>query len=154
MSPFESPAILSSKIGFPMSRLKSVSTIVLACGLAAGCDDAPPLAPDEPAPVQLSETFAGTLNVNGAAMHTFLIAEGPGRADAILESLSPDSAAVVSFIFGTWNGNYCQVIFVKDDATTGSQFVGTASSGAFCVRVSDIGRLTQPTDYSIKVQHF
>ena len=137
-----------------MSRLISVSTIVLACGLAAGCDDPPPLAPDEPAPVQVTETFTGTLNVNGASMHTFVITEGPGRTDALLESLSPDSAAVVSFIFGTWNGSYCTVTFVKDDATTGSQFLGTASAGSFCVRVSDVGRLTQPTDYSIRVQHY
>src|SRR6185436_3971604 len=47
MSPFESPLILSSKIGFPMFRLISVSAIILACA-AAGCgDDAPPVTPAE-----------------------------------------------------------------------------------------------------------
>ena len=136
-----------------MPRLMSVFTIVLACGLAAGCEEAAPVAPDEPTPIQVSETFTGTLNVNGASMHTFLT-ERVGQAVATLDSLAPDSAASVSFIFGTWNGSYCQVIFVKDDATTLSQFVGTASAGAFCVRVSDVGRLTPPTDYSITVQHY
>ena len=138
-----------------MFRFISRSAIIFACLAAAGCgDDAAPTTPVE-TPVQITETFTGTLNVNGAAMHTFFTDKGPAQAVASIESLSPDSAAIVSFIFGTWNGNNCQVILVKDDATTGSNLVGTASSvGAFCVRVSDIGRLTAPTDYSIKVTHY
>ena len=138
-----------------MFRFISTSALIFACIAATSCgDDSPPAAPVE-TPVQITETFTGTLNVNGAAMHTFVTDKGPAQAVATIDSLSPDSAAVVSFIFGTWNGNNCQVILVKDDATTGSSLVGTASAvGSFCVRVSDIGRLTAPTDYSIKVTHF
>ena len=135
-----------------MSRLIPVSALVLTCGLAAGCDDAAPVAPVDP-PVQVNETFPGTINVNGAATHV-VVTERAGQAIATLESLSPDSAAVVSFMFGTWNGSYCQVILVKDDATTGANLIGTASAGTFCVRVADIGRLTEPTTYSIKVSHY
>ena len=76
------------------------------------------------------------------------------EAQVQIESLSPDSAAVVSLIFGTWNGNNCQVVLIKDDATTNSSLLGNASVGSFCVRVSDIGNLTEPTTYTIKVTHF
>lgn len=135
-----------------MLRLISISAIILACA-AAGCgDDAPPVVPQE-TPVQITETFTGTINVNGAATHTFVI-ERPGQAAATLVTLSPDATAVVSFMFGTWNGQYCSVVFVKDDATTGAVLVGNASAGPFCVRIADIGRLTAPTDYSINVTHF
>jgi hypothetical protein len=154
MSPFESPAILSSKIGFPMFRVISFSALIFACAAAAGCskDAAPPTTPLE-TPVQVTETFPGTINLNGAATHIFAT-DRPAQATASLTSLSPDSAAIVSFMFGTWNGQYCQVILVKDDATTGQNLIGTASQGSFCVRISDIGRLTAPTDYVITVAHF
>jgi len=137
-----------------MLRLIFVSVVAIACSLtAAGCgDDDPPTAPVE-APIEISETFTGTLTLLGASMHTFTT-ERAGQAQVQIESLAPDSAAVVSLIFGTWNGNNCQVVLIKDDATTDSSLVGNASPGSFCVRVSDIGRLTEPTAYTITVLHF
>ena len=136
-----------------MLRLISFSALILACAAAAGCsEDAPPTTPIE-TPVQISESFQGAINLNGAATHTFGT-ERAGQASATLTSLSPDSAAIVSFMFGTWNGQYCQVILVKDDATTNQSLVGNASQGSFCVRIADIGRLTAPTDYVITVQHY
>ena len=137
-----------------MFRLISASAIILACTTAAGCGDDPaPITDPTPTPVQVTENFTGSLTINGAATHLFTTGEA-GQAVANLTSLSPDSAAVISFTFGTWNGQYCQVILAKDDATTGANLIGNASVGSFCVRVSDVGRLTAPTDYSITVQHY
>jgi hypothetical protein len=137
-----------------MFRLLCVSALVFACAAAAGCGDDPvPTTPITP-PTQVTENFTGTLNVLGAATHVFAT-EQTGQAQATISALTPDSAARVSFIFGAWNGSYCTVTFVKDDATTGTSFVGNASGpGAFCVRVSDIGLLAAPTDYEIVVTHF
>ena len=136
-----------------MIRMISFSALIFACAGAAGCgEDAPPTTPVE-APIQVTEDFQGAINLNGAATHIFGTTRA-GQATATLTSLSPDSAAIVSFMFGTWNGQYCQVILVKDDATTGQNLIGTASQGSFCVRVSDIGRLTAPTDYVITASHF
>jgi len=132
----------------------SFSALILAGAAAAGCsdDNAPPTTPIE-TPVQISESFQGSINLNGAATHTFAT-ERAGQATATLTTLSPDSAAIVSFVFGTWNGQYCQAILWKDDATQAQNLVGNASQGSFCVRVADIGRLTAPTDYVITVSHF
>jgi hypothetical protein len=137
-----------------MIRMISFSALIFACAFAASCGDDPatPSTPVE-TPVQINESFQGTLNLNGAFTHVFAT-ERAGQATASLTSLSPDSAAIVSFMFGTWNGQYCQVILVKDDATTGQNLVGNASQGSFCVRIADIGRLTAPTDYAITVAHF
>jgi hypothetical protein len=136
-----------------MFRFISALGLVSVCCLAAGCGDDPPPTTPIDVPVQVSETFTGTLDVHGAVQHTFLT-ERAGQALATLESLSPDGTAVVQFIFGTWNGQYCQAILIKVDATTGSNLIGTASTGAFCVIVSDVGHLTESTTYSIKVQHY
>jgi hypothetical protein len=123
------------------------------CSLAVACsEDSVPIAPVE-TPVQISESFSGSITVNGAATHTFTT-ERAGQAAATLTSLAPDNTAVVSFTLGTWNGSYCQITLAKDDATTSSSLVGTASAGSFCVRISDVGRLTAPTDYEITVQHY
>jgi len=136
-----------------MFRLISFSALILACAAAAGCGkDAAPTTPVE-APVAVTETFQGTLNLNGAITHTFAT-DRAGQATVTLTSLSPDSAAIVSFAFGTWNGQYCSLLFVKDDTTTAQNFVGSASQGSFCVRIADIGRLTAPTDYVITVSHY
>ena len=136
-----------------MFRLISASALFFVCTLAAGCGDDPvPTNPDPPA--QISETFIGTINLLGADMHTFTTQQ-TGQATATIDSLAPDSNARVTFMFGTWNGSYCSVEFVTDEATTGTRFVGNASGpGAFCVRISDIGKLTGPTTYSITVSHF
>jgi hypothetical protein len=136
-----------------MFRLISASALILACGLGAGCADDDPIAAPIETPVAVDETFTGTVNVNGASSHIFST-ERPGQAIVRLESLAPDPAAIVSLIFGSWNGSYCSVVFVKDDATTGSTMIGNASPGAFCVRLSDIGHLTEATSYSVKVTHF
>jgi hypothetical protein len=137
-----------------MVRLISASALVFLCTAAAGCGDDPgPTTPITP-PTQINENFAGTLNLFGAVTHVFTTTQ-TGQASATISALVPDGAARVSFMFGTWNGQYCAVTFVKDDATTGSNFLGNATGpGAFCVRISDIGLLTAPTDYEIVVTHF
>lgn len=136
-----------------MVRLRSASALVFVCSLAAGCaDDAAPTTPESPP--EITEAFQGTINLFGADTHLFTT-ERSGPASATIDSLTPDSAARVTFMFGTWNGSYCTVTFVTDDGTTGTRFIGNASGpGAFCVRISDIGKLTEPTTYAITVSHF
>jgi hypothetical protein len=136
-----------------MLRTTLVLTLLLTAGFAAGCgDDDTPTAPTDP-PVAVTEPFSGTLTLNGAATHTFIV-QRAGTATATLSALSPDSAAVISLSLGTWNGQSCQIILANDAATTNSSVVGNASAGNFCIRVLDVGRLTAPTDYTVTVSHF
>ena len=85
------------------------------------------------------------------------VVQRAGTVVAQIVTLAPDSTAVISLSLGTWNGQVCQIILANDAATSGALGVvtGTASTaGNFCVRVSDVGRLTAPTDYEIIVRHF
>jgi hypothetical protein len=142
-------------MNIPMCRPTSVSALILTVALfASACDSDEPAAPLEPEPVQVTDPFSGTLTLNGAARHTFTT-QRAGSLTATLGELSPDSAAIVSLSLGTWNGQSCQVIIAKDDATSLSSVIGTASAGNFCVRLSDPnGSLTQAIDYTVTVTHF
>jgi hypothetical protein len=136
-----------------MLRLLTISAFIIVCSAAAGCADDDPITGPIETPTEITETFTGTVTILGASTHVFTT-ERQGQASVQLESLAPDSAAMVSLIFGTWNGAACELRIVNDNATTGTALIGNASAGSFCVRVSDIGRLTEPTTYSIKVLHF
>ena len=146
---------LSSKMNIPMFRPLSAFAFVLAIGLSASaCDSDDPTGPTEEAPVAVTETFSGTVTLNGAVRHEF-VTQRAGTVTATFGTLSPDSTAVLSVSLGTWNGQSCQAIISRDDMTSGGSVVGTASAGNFCVRVSDPnGRVAQPISYEVNVTHF
>ncbi len=77
-----------------------------------------------------------------------------GTVTATLSSLSVNGA-VVGLSLGTWNGTSCQIIIANDSAAVGGTATGAAqTTGNFCARVYDVGKLTAPTDYVITVQHY
>jgi photosystem II stability/assembly factor-like uncharacterized protein len=46
---------------------------VLVAALCAGCDSEPAAAPTPEAPVEISEPLTGTLTINGAVTHPFVV---------------------------------------------------------------------------------
>jgi hypothetical protein len=127
---------------------------IAVLGFTAGCgDDIVPTTPTPDRP-QVTETFSGTLTVNGGASHSFT--SGSGLITVTLNTLSPDSAATIGVSLGTWNTNSsCQVVIAKDSATQADSVVGNASTtGSFCARVYDVGRLGAATEYTLTVVHF
>jgi hypothetical protein len=134
-----------------MSRLK-VLALSLALGAAAcGSDTATPTTPTTP--VTVTDTFAGTLTPNGGASYAFTTAAS-GTVTATLATLSPNTTLIVGLALGTWNGNACQIILSKDSATQFSYIIGQASqANTFCVRIYDVGNVTDPQAYEIQVNH-
>jgi hypothetical protein len=131
----------------------AVLPLVLVSLLAAGCDDdAPPTGPTE-TPTAITESFSGTVTVNGAVTNPFTITRA-GEVSARIVSLSVTDA-VIGLSLGTWNGQVCQIILANDNAsTTISSVTGNASAGSFCVRLYDVGKLTGPVDFEVSVTHF
>jgi len=130
--------------------------LVLAATMAVGgCDnDLDPTTPTEPAPTT-TETFTGTINVNGAAVHTVNIAAA-GTVTATLTEVAPDPAIAVGFALGTWNAttSVCQQIIPNDSAIQGQILTGNVSGpGQLCARIYDTGKLTATINYSISVTH-
>jgi hypothetical protein len=128
---------------------------LLAAMTFAGCGGSNNTAqvPTTPTPVAVTETFSGTLTVNGAQTHRFAV-DRAGTVSAQLKTLS-DQAATVGISLGTWNGAACTIIISNTAAVLNTAVTGTAqSSGQFCVWLNDVGKLTAGVDYSVDVTHY
>lgn len=137
-----------------MRHVTRVFCLLLVCAATAGCgSNNNPTNPTEPTPVPVTETFDGTVTVNGARTHSFVVNRA-GTASAQLTGLS-DGDAVIGLSLGTWNGASCQIWIANDAAVLNVAVVGTAqNSGQFCARVYDVGLLNRAVDYVITVTHF
>jgi hypothetical protein len=137
------------------SIVRALMLVFVLAGTTA-CGDDEPTTPTDPTDTRptLTDTFSGTVTVNGARTHRFDTG-GSGRIDATLTTLAPDSAARIGLSIGTWNGSACQIVIANDNATQGTLVPGNAgSAGAFCVRLYDVGQLSGPADYTVTVVHF
>jgi hypothetical protein len=122
--------------------------------LVAACDSGSqtPTTPTTPS-VPVTDTFTGTINVNGAMTFTFAAA-GVGSLAATLTSLTPDTTAQVGFLLGVWNGTNCQATLTNDASFQGTVILGQVNgTGALCARVYDVGKLTNSTAFEITVVH-
>ena len=140
--------------------LRSIRRPVLALTAAvaiaaAACDsgDTPtdPSDPDQ-TPSTVTETFSGSLTVNGAQSFSFSVAAA-GRVTTTLSAITPDGT-VVGLALGTWNGTLCQIELANDNAGRGITVTGeTSSGGNLCTRIYDIGQLAGPTTFTVTVVH-
>ena len=131
-----------------------LTLVTLLAITGAGCDsgETTPTTPTVPSPT-VTETFAGTVTVNGAATFTFST-QGIGLVTATLRSIAPDAAAQVGLALGEWNGVTCGVKLSNDRITQGLAVTGQANgTGSLCVRVYDVGQLTQTSTFEVTVVH-
>jgi hypothetical protein len=132
---------------------KLFTAIVLTAAFgAAACTGDDDLVAPTPTPNPVTETFTGSLTVNGADTHPFSVTTS-GTVRATITRLEPETTALVGFSLGTWNGATCQTIISNDSATQGTSVVGTADrEGRLCVRIYDAaGTLPAAQDYEITV---
>ena len=138
-----------------MQRAFAGVLLVVAALAAGGCDneiDNP--SPTDPPPTT-TETFSGTINVNGAMTHAFNVVVA-GRVTATLTAVTPDPAIAVGFALGTWNAasSVCAQSAANDNAVQGAIVPADASGpGALCVRIYDTGKLTGALNYTVTVVH-
>jgi hypothetical protein len=137
--------------------MRSFMLRLLACSMAAvaaGCSGDINNIPTTPDPVIVTETFTGTLTVNGAVTHNVFTA-ATGTVSATLTSLGDNPPAKVGFSMGTLAGATCAVVLHNDAAIVTSNIIGTVTSlgGSVCVRVHDVGALTEPVSYTFTVTH-
>jgi hypothetical protein len=146
-----------------MRRLSNrFATTLLALAIpalgAAGCDNSnttdSTLASTTTPSTSVTETYAGTVTINGAVSFNFTAA-GAGTVTGTIKSLAPTSTSTIGLALGTWNGSACQIVIANDNATTNATVVGaTSSAGVLCVRVYDVGKLTTAQTVEINVTHF
>ena len=122
--------------------------------VAFGCSGDIDNLPTTPDPVIVTETFTGTLTVNGAATHN-VFTSATGTVTATLTSLGENPPEKVGFSMGTLAGATCTVILHNDSAVVTSNLLGTVTTlaGSICVRVHDVGALKEPVSYTFTVTH-
>ena len=128
--------------------------LLTAVVAAAGCDNEVEDAtqPSPPAPTT-TDTFTGSMNINGAQIHSFTV-QASGTVNVTLKEVKPDPAIAVGLSLGTWNGTSCAERISNNNALQGNAVVGnTTGIGALCVRIHDVGKLTQTIEYTIEVVH-
>jgi hypothetical protein len=140
-----------------MIRLASRGLLVLAflgaAFAASACSSDEITSPVAPTPTQVTDTFAGTLTVNGATTYQFV--SNRGAVTATLTSVAPDSTIAIGFSLGSWNGSTCAAILPNDQAIQGSVIYGTVNTtGTLCLRVYDVGKLVDPLTFEVSVVHF
>ncbi len=134
-----------------MKRLEILAVVVALASTACG-NSTTPTTPTTTT-VNVTDTFSGTLSRNGAASYPFITASS-GAVVATLTSLAPDSTQIVGLSLGTWNGSACAIVLSNDKATQSSFINGASSaSGSLCARIYDVGNVTDPIAYEIRVVH-
>ena len=132
-----------------------VLALAAAASLAAACDSGEaPTGPSDPGPPPptVTETFTGSLTVNGGQSFNFS-STAAGTVTATLTDIDPDNA-VVGLSLGTWNGTVCQVVLANDNTSRGITVTGQVSTiGALCARIYDVGKLEEPATFAITVVH-
>ena len=129
-----------------------VAVVAVSAAACNGLIDELPTTPD---PVITTETFTGTLTVNGGQTHAFFTS-ATGAITATLTSLgAAPGETTVGFSLGTLAGASCNIVLANDQAVVTSVLNGTVSTlgGRLCVRMYDVGKLTGPVDYTFTVSH-
>ncbi len=134
-----------------ISRTFFALVVAASAAWACGGTSNNPFNPTPPAPETL--TFDGTLTPNGAQTFSFP-ANYSGTVTATLTSFGPDSPLTVGLSLGTWSGSACTLVVTNDSATQGTVVTATSSSaGSLCVRVYDVGTLTEALPFIVTVVH-
>ena len=122
---------------------------------SSGCDSGEATPPTVPTQLPtVTDTFSGTLTINGAQIFTFTSA-GAGGMTATLKSLSlTDTTIPVGFGVGVWNGTTCQITLANENAFQGTVILGNINGvGVLCARVADVGKLVEAASFEITIVH-
>jgi hypothetical protein len=125
---------------------------VLVSGACSGLIDELPTTPD---PVITTETFNGTLTMNGSQTHP-VFTSATGQVVATLTSLGENAPTRVGFSMGTLGvSGSCNIVLKNDNAAVNTTLTGTVStlSGSLCVSIYDTGAMAGPLDYTFTVSH-
>ena len=137
-----------------MHRISSRAVLLSVAMLAMAACSNNALTSTTPTPATpVIDGYTGTLTKNGAFSTRFTIST-LGSVTATIVALAPNSAQILGFQLGVWNGASCTAASSNDSATTGSSITLNASSaGELCVRLYDVGFITDPVLYSLQITH-
>ena len=143
-----------------MYRLNVRAILLAVAVLATGAcsNDALSSVTTPTTPLTFTDTFTGTLSRNGSFTHSFTTAS-LGAVSASIVNLQPTSSQILGLSLGVWNGSACSTSPAtggssSDIATSGSSItLNATAAGSLCVRLYDVGFISDPVLYTLQVTH-
>jgi hypothetical protein len=142
-----------------MRFVRWYAALAIVIASLVSCGEDTPTAPTPAPPTTVTDTFSGSITKNGAASHNFT-ALAAGTVTSTLTAVGPDALGadgtplVVGFGIGTWSGTACTIVQAQDRAVQSSVLYSNVNaSGDLCVRVFDVGNLTDSVDYTVTIVH-
>jgi hypothetical protein len=126
----------------------------MAAMIAAGCG-LPESSTSPTTTTPPTETFSGTLAVQGSNVFTFTVTQA-GTVSVTLASLTPSSTGGVGLGIGTPSGTTaCTLTSSTPNAIAAStaQITITQNPGTSCVKVFDTGNVTTASTFTINIVH-
>jgi hypothetical protein len=129
--------------------------VVMLTGAACG-DSAPPTSPSAE-PTTTTEVYVGTMAPGGSGFYSFRVVN-PGSVSMTLASLTASSgspvAAAMQLGMGVPVGVGCAVT-TSVTAAPGlrTQLTSQAGANIHCVQLSDLGNLTAPVAFGVRIVH-
>lgn len=125
--------------------------------LSVGCGQAEsPTSPSTVAVEPRSVVFSGTLAIGGSRFYSFTASQA-GVTSLMLASLirggsSAPLSTSVGLGFGVPSGPDCATtIFVTTGPALTAQISESVQPGIYCARIADIGTLTEPVAFAIRM---
>ena len=134
-----------------MTRLLPVLVVIAFAAAACKGKDQAATAPTD---TTKTDTFSGTVQVRGSAIHNFT--PNAGQVSATLTAAGPPSTIVMGLAIGTPGDSSCGVLTgasVNTAAGSAAQLTGVVSPGTLCVMVFDVGNQTAAITYTVTVTH-
>jgi hypothetical protein len=140
----------------PIGRALAVAVLLASSLWACSSSTITPTTPTTPTtPAEkITETFTGTLASQETSYYTF-VAKSAGLVTTTLTSVTPDNTIAIGIAVGTFDGLSCTPVVVSETAKVGTALIGTATAPiALCLKVYDVGTITDPTTYTVTVDHY
>jgi hypothetical protein len=145
-----------------MKAMKACVAAVAALVVTASACGGSNTAPAQASPISTgsaTELFEGPLSVGGSAFYSFTVT-ATGDADVMLASTttstSPGTSTIVvlGLALGTPVGQDCSITSsLPAAAALQSPLVSNLTPGVYCVRVYDLGNMTVPLNFAIRIVH-
>ena len=141
-----------TRVAFPLLLAATIASA--ACSTGSSSSFSNPLAASS---TQITETFTGTVDVNGIDTHAFTETLAGGQIAITLTAAGPPATIYMGLSIGSSSAGTCaplsggQVI-VQAGAT--AQLSGSAGAGTYCVQVYDAGNQIAQVSYAVTVTHY
>jgi hypothetical protein len=132
--------------------------LLASAACSGGSSSGSSTAPSTPPLAPTSETFTGTVPVNGSDVHNFNVNLSNGQVTADLTAAGPPSTIAMGLGIGTISNGTCTLFtnltVVATPGSTPQTGGNSFPTGTYCVAIFDVGNQLVDVSYSVTVTHY